>query len=42
MIDKTALEVLEHPSGKYPPRTFVNARDATCTVAFALDFSTAG
>lgn len=36
------LEVLEHPSPNYSPRTWVNARAADLTVAFAVDFTTAG
>lgn len=37
-----ALEVLEHASGSYPPRTRENAAKADLTVAFAVDFSSAG
>lgn len=34
--------VKEHPSDKYSPRTYYNAKSADLTVAFATDFSTAG
>lgn len=37
-----ALEVLEHASGSYPPRTRENASKADLTVAFAVDFDTHG
>lgn len=36
------LEVLEHPSPNYSPRTWANAKGADLTVAFAVDFTTAG
>jgi len=36
------LTVEEHSSPKYSPRTYVNANGAELTVAFAVDFSTAG
>lgn len=36
------VEILEHSSPKYGPRTFVNANSADLTVAFAVDFTTAG
>ncbi len=36
------IEVLQHRSGSYGPRTFENAKGADLTVAFATDFSTAG
>lgn len=37
-----AVVFSEHPSSDYAPRTGINARSANLTVAFALDFSTAG
>jgi hypothetical protein len=36
------LDVHEHTSPKYPPRTWANAARADLTTAFALDFSTGG
>lgn len=36
------LEIHEHTSPKYPPRTWANAARAHLTAAFALDFSTGG
>lgn len=36
------LEVLEHAAPTYSPRTYANARVADLTVAFAVDFGTAG
>lgn len=36
------LEVLEHASSNYSPRTWANAKGADLTVAFAVDFTTAG
>lgn len=39
---RPALELLEHASGFYGPRTGVNARSADVTVAMAVDFNTAG
>jgi len=36
------LDVNEHSSPKYPPRTWANAARADLTAAFALDFSTGG
>lgn len=36
------LEVLEHASASYSPRTYANAHGADLTVAFAVDFETAG
>ena len=36
------LEIREHASGHYSPRTYHNARMADVTAAFAADFSTAG
>lgn len=36
------LEIREHSSEHYSPRTYVNARSADLTVAFAVDFTTAG
>lgn len=36
------LEILEHGSSTYPPRTYQNAKAADVTIAFAVEFSTAG
>ncbi|MCC7544662.1 MAG: hypothetical protein IT506_04145 [Aquabacterium sp.] len=36
------LELLEHSSPNYSPRTWANAKGADLTVAFAVDFTTAG
>jgi len=36
------VEVGEHGSASYSPRTYANAKGADLTVAFAVDFSTAG
>lgn len=36
------LTVEQHASSKYAPRTYANARGADLTLAFALDFETAG
>jgi hypothetical protein len=36
------LTILEHPSAAYKPRTIRNAALADVTVAFAMDFTTAG
>lgn len=36
------LEIVEHPSESYPPRTYKNAKEADLTAAFALKFDTAG
>lgn len=36
------LKVLEHSSPSYGPRTWSNAYDGDVTVAFAVDFNTAG
>lgn len=36
------LIIKEHNSSKYPPRTYYNAKSAEVTLAFAIDFSTAG
>lgn len=38
----SSLTVLEHRLANYPPRTYDNAMQADLTVAFALDFNTAG
>ena len=38
----TALELVQHSSSSYAPRTGENARGADVTVAFAVDFNTAG
>lgn len=37
-----AIELLEHAVANYAPRTGENARGADVTVAFAVDYSTAG
>lgn len=36
------IEIVEHSSASYSPRTYANAKGADLTVAFAVDFSTAG
>lgn len=36
------LIIKESTSSKYTPRTYYNAKSADLTVAFAVDFSTAG
>lgn len=36
------LDISEHLSPLYPPRTYTNAREADLTVAFALDFNSKG
>jgi hypothetical protein len=36
------IQYIEDKSDKYPPRTFANAAGADATIAFAVDFSTAG
>lgn len=36
------LEILEHSSSSYGPRTWANAVQGDATVAFAVDFTTAG
>lgn len=36
------MKVIEHRSEKYGPRTYTNAKRADLTIAFALDFSSAG
>lgn len=36
------LTIQEHTSSKYTPRTYYNAKAAQITLAFAIDFSTAG
>jgi nitroreductase len=36
------LKVLEHSSSRYGPRTYQNASKAHVTIAFAVDFQTAG
>ena len=36
------LVIQEHPSNKYAPRTYANAKVADLTVAFAVNFNTAG
>lgn len=36
------MKLIEHSSPLYSPRTYVNAEKAQLTVAFAVDFNTAG
>lgn len=36
------LNIVEHKSGSYAPRTYFNATSAELTVAFAMDMTTAG
>lgn len=36
------LAILEHASPSYAPRTAVNAKTADATLAFAVDFNSAG
>lgn len=36
------LTINEHSSDKYTPRTYLNAKTADLTAAFAIDFTTAG
>jgi hypothetical protein len=36
------ITYIEDKSDKYPPRTFANAAAADATIAFAVDFNTAG
>jgi hypothetical protein len=36
------LDIVEHNSSSYAPRTFFNATSAELTVAFAMDMTTAG
>ena len=36
------LTIQAHPSSSYAPRTYINAQQADLTVAFAVDYSTAG
>ena len=38
----TMIEVHEHASSSYAPRTFYNAKSSDLTIAFAVDFATAG
>lgn len=35
-------EIAEYPSEKYTPRTYYNAKTADLTLAYAIDFNTAG
>jgi hypothetical protein len=37
-----SVTILEHHSDKYPPRTFHNAAKSDLTIAFAINFNTAG
>lgn len=39
---RPAVQLCEHPSAGYAPRTWENARRADVTVAFAVDYTTAG
>ena len=36
------MRIIEHSSESYAPRTYVNAGRADLTIAFAMDFNTAG
>jgi hypothetical protein len=36
------LTIIQHSSPTYPPRTYFNATHSDITIAFAIDFSTAG
>lgn len=36
------IEILEHPSSSYAPRTWANAANSDVTIAMAVDYSTAG
>lgn len=36
------IEILEHPSSSYGPRTYANAANSDVTIALAVDYSTAG
>lgn len=36
------IEILEHKSSSYGPRTYANAANADVTIALAVDYSTAG
>lgn len=36
------MKIIEHKSASYSPRTYVNAGRADLTIAFAIDFNTAG
>lgn len=36
------IEILEHKSSSYAPRTYANAANADVTIALAVDYSTAG
>jgi hypothetical protein len=36
------LTIIQHSSPNYPPRTYFNATNSDITLAFAIDFSTAG
>jgi hypothetical protein len=36
------IEILEHSSSSYAPRTWANAADADVTIALAVDYNTAG
>lgn len=42
MRKSALLTVQEHTSSSYAPRTYANALNADLTVAFAVDFTTAG
>ena len=42
MRNSALLTVQEHTSSSYAPRTYANALNADLTVAFAVDFTTAG
>lgn len=36
------IEIVQHTSSSYPPRTYANANAGHCTLAVAVDFNTAG
>lgn len=36
------IDLMEHSSSSYAPRTYVNAHESDLTIAFALDYTTAG
>ena len=36
------MKIIENKSSSYAPRTFANAKSADLTIAFAIDFGTAG
>ena len=42
MASMAKLDIIEHTSSSYAPRTYFNAKSAELTVAFAMDLTTAG